>query len=87
MKSVIIPLSLYGTVSEWSNGRVCKTLVRGFESRRCLKFTLTVDREIFLVPFKDLYLEYKFLFYNKKKEDGSAIPQNCGTRVRIPPVP
>ena len=25
-------------MSEWSNGRVCKTLVRGFESRRCLQF-------------------------------------------------
>ena len=37
-KSISIFLLKCGTVSEWSNGRVCKTLVRGFKSRRCLQF-------------------------------------------------
>lgn len=38
---------IYGTVLKWSNRRVCKTLVHGFESHRCLSYYHQMNHHLY----------------------------------------
>ena len=60
----------YGTVLEWSNRRVCKTLVHRFESDRCLHFTLVYKNQVKTlssVTTKQILIRDFFVLFNNYK--------------------
>lgn len=57
-----------GTLLEWSNRQVCKTSVHGFESHRCLHYTLaqTTERQSSVLSSKEVPAKGFFLFIIEK---------------------